>query len=440
MSRVIAVFLLFFSMPATCQQVDVNGTRVWTSPSQTRLVIDVTGAVTHRITPLTDPDRLMVDIAGAQLQGRLPDIDAADPLLIRLRSGSPDGHNLRLVLDLKQPVRAKSFLMPPNERYGYRLIIDLLAKNGDGPMLSGHAAGKEAIAGLSARSMLRNVIVAIDAGHGGEDPGAIGPSGTFEKDITLAIARRLARLVTASTGMEALMIRDGDYYVGLRQRVEMARRHQADLFVSIHADAFHDPKVTGSSVYTLSVNGASSEGARWLAERENQADRIGGIELDEVDDDLNRVLFELARNGSLEHSRYAAEQLLTKLQGLGPVHHATVQQARFVVLKAPDVPSILVETSFISNPDEETRLSDPAYQQRIAEALMEGIKAYFARHPLPGTRLAAPASERHHVIHRGDTLGEIARRYDVTISALQSANRLKSDRIHVGDILTIPEG
>ena len=376
MSRVIAVFLLFFSMPATCQQVDVNGTRVWTSPSQTRLVIDVTGVVTHRITPLTDPDRLM---------------------------------------------------------------IDLLAKNAEGPMLSGHTAGKEAIAGLSARSMLRNVIVAIDAGHGGEDPGAIGPSGTLEKDITLAIARRLARLVAASAGMEALMIRDGDYYVGLRQRVEMARRHQADLFLSIHADAFHDPKVTGSSVYTLSVNGASSEGARWLAERENQADRIGGIELDEVDDDLNRVLFELARNGSLEHSRYAAEQLLAKLQGLGPVHHATVQQARFVVLKAPDVPSILVETSFISNPDEETRLSDAVYQQRIAEALLEGIKAYFALHPLPGTRLAQPASERHHVIHHGDTLGEIARRYDVTISALQSANRLKSDRIHVGDILTIPE-
>ncbi|AGA90469.1 N-acetylmuramoyl-L-alanine amidase [Thioflavicoccus mobilis 8321] len=434
MKKLIAILLLTFSIPAICQQVDVRGTRVWTSPSQTRLVIDVSGPVTHRIVPLANPDRLMIDISDAQLTGRLPRVETADPLLMRLRSGSPDGHSLRLVLDLKQRVRAKSFLMPPNERYGHRLIIDLLPKTSQGTILAGDGIGVF----TSSRGAMRDLIIAIDAGHGGEDPGAIGPGGTYEKDVTLAIARRLATLVDQALGMRAVMIRDGDYYVGLRQRTLLAHKHHADLFLSIHADAFRDTRVSGASVYTLSSRGASSEAAQWLAEHENNADRIGGIELYESDNDLNRVLFELALNGAVEHSQYAAEQMIAKLGTIGPLHHDSVQQARFVVLNSPDVPSMLIETAFISNPHDEKRLRDPAHQQRIARSIFDGIQAYFAQHPLPGTQLAS-AGTRHHLIHRGDTLIEIAKRYDVTVRSLQNVNSLTTDRIRVGDVLTIPE-
>ncbi|MBK1702353.1 N-acetylmuramoyl-L-alanine amidase [Thiococcus pfennigii] len=434
MKQLIALLLLAtLSLPALCQQVDVRGTRVWTSPDQTRLVVDVSGPVTHRVAPLQNPDRLMIDIADARLVGKLPHVDSADPLLLRLRAGSPDGRGLRLVLDLKQQVRAKSFLMPPNERYGHRLIVDLLPKDGPRPILAGNGTG------ISPGAALRDLIIAIDAGHGGEDPGAIGPGGTLEKDVTLAIARRVAELVRATAGMRAVMIRDGDYYVGLRERARLAHDEQADLFLSIHADAFHDARVSGASVYTLSSHGATSEAAQWLAEHENRADRIGGIDFKDPDDDLNRVLFELAVNGAMEHSQYAAEQMLAKLGSVGPLHHPGIQQARFVVLKSPDVPSMLIETAFISNPNDEKRLCDPAHQERIARAIYEGIKAYFALHPLPGTHLAAGGAPRHHRIHRGDTLVGIARRYDVSVHSLQTVNSLDSDRIRVGDVLTIPE-
>lgn len=434
MKRLIAIWLLAFSLPAISQPVDVQGTRVWTSPAQTRLVVDISGPVNHRIYPLNNPDRLMVDIADAQFRGKLPRIDVADPLVLRLRGGSPDGgRSLRLVLDLKQQVRAKSFLMPPNERYGHRLIIDLVPKSGLGAIPAGNDPGARSHRGP------RDVIIAIDAGHGGEDPGAIGPGGTLEKDVTLAIARRLAKLIEETAGMRALMIRDGDYYVGLRERARLAHEQRADIFLSIHADAFHDARVSGASVYTLSSHGATSEAAQWLAENENKADRIGGVASQDVDDELNRVLLELIQNGAIEHSRYAAEQMVAKLGALGPLHHGGIQQARFVVLKSPDVPSMLIETAFISNPQDEKRLRDPAHQQRIAQAIYDGVSAYFAQHPPPGTQLAASGRARQHLIHRGDTLIEIAKRYDVSVHALQAVNSLDSDRIRVGDILTIPE-
>ncbi|MEY6432638.1 N-acetylmuramoyl-L-alanine amidase [Thioalkalicoccus limnaeus] len=445
MFKVIGLLLLFVSLPACSQQVEVESARVWTAPDHTRLIIDVAGPVSHQIRPLIDPDRLLIDIAGVTLPSKLPKVDAADPLIVRLRGGSPDGRNLRLVLDLKQPVRVKSTLAPPNERYGYRLVVDLQPKEADEAVRLAERAGdvRHARAGTTAGSGvagLRELVVAIDAGHGGEDPGAIGPAGTREKDITLAIARRLEVLVEAAPGLRPVMIRDGDYFVRLRDRVQLARQHQADLFVSIHADAYHDPRVSGSSVYTLSFSGATSDAAKWLAERENKADLIGGVELTGVDSDLDRVLFELAQNGSLEHSRYAAEHVLTRLKGTGPVHRASVQQARFVVLKSPDIPSMLVETAFISNPDDERRLRDSAHQQRIAQAIFEGVQAYFLQHSPPDTRLAGATNGRQHVIDRGDTLGAIAKRYAIDVKALRLANGIDGDRIRVGDVLRIPEG
>ncbi len=449
MDRLIAITFLLFSLSShtsASDQVEIEEARVWTAPEQTRLVVDIAGPVSHRIVALKDPARLLIDIPSARFPGRLPGVDTADPLLLRLRAGSPNGRDLRLVLDLKQPVRVKSFLMPPNERYGHRLIVDLLPKGEGTASLLGESAPPlspqdRQLFGSPARARVPDVVVAIDPGHGGEDPGAIGPEGTYEKDITLVIARHLATLIEREPGMRPILIRDGDYYVALRERIALARERDADLFVSIHADAFPDARIRGSSVFTLSVNGASSEAAEWLADRENNADRIGGIELADVDDDLNRVLFELAQNGAIEHSQYAARHVLTKLRDVGPLHHGDVQEARFVVLKSPDVPSILVETAFISNPDDERKLCDRDHQRRIAKAIFDGIRAYFAKHALPDARVvSAPRPGRRHIIDHGDTLIEIAKRYEVSLSALRVANSLAGDRIRVGDVLTIPEG
>jgi N-acetylmuramoyl-L-alanine amidase len=291
---------------------------------------------------------------------------------------------------------------------------------------------------------VRDVVVAVDAGHGGEDPGAIGPAGTREKDVTLAIARKLAKRIDARAGMRAVMIRDGDYYVRLRQRIDKARKHRADLFVSIHADAFRDRRVRGSSVYTLSHGGATSEAARWLAERENRADLIGGVELREQNDVLAKVLIDMSQNATMEHSGIAAAKVLANLQRLGSVHQTRIQKAGFAVLKSPDVPSMLVETAFISNPDEEKRLRTGSYQNRMADSILAGIVAYFEEYPPPETHFArrrggdiGDGGRRHRIV-QGDTLSEIARSYNVSLHSLRSANQLDGDRIRVGQVLVVP--
>ena len=234
----------------------------------------------------------------------------------------------------------------------------------------------------------RALVIAIDPGHGGKDPGAIGPKGTREKDITLAVAKRLAALIAKEPGMRPYLTRDGDSFVPLRKRMTKARAQGADLFISIHADAFKDADVRGSAVFTLSPRGASSEAAKWLADRENAADLVGGVDLGEADNVLATVLLDMSQNATMEHSGLAAQMVLDKLQGVGALHHRRVQQAGFVVLKSPDIPSLLVEAAFISNPDEEARLTNPAQQQRLAEAVLRGIKAYFRKHPVPGAALA----------------------------------------------------
>jgi N-acetylmuramoyl-L-alanine amidase len=292
---------------------------------------------------------------------------------------------------------------------------------------------------------LRDVIVAIDAGHGGEDPGAIGANGTREKQVTLQIARTLARLVEKEPGMRPVLVRDGDYYIRLRKRIAIARKHKADLFVSIHADAFRDKRVSGSSVYTLSHRGASSEAAKWLADKENSADLIGGIDLSENDNLLATVLLDMTQNATLEHSNAAASKVLANLKKVGAVHNRSVQKAGFVVLKSPDIPSMLVETAFISNPKEEKRLRNADHQAKLARAVLGGVKSYFASYPPPGSKLAGDESGdgvkgRRYVINSGDTLGEIARKYDVSLTSLRSANRIDGDQIRVGQVLTIPEG
>jgi len=288
------------------------------------------------------------------------------------------------------------------------------------------------------------IIIAIDAGHGGEDPGARGARGTKEKDVALAISRRLAKLVNAQRNMRAVLIRDGDYYIDHRERTRLAREAQADLFVSIHADAFTDRRARGSGVYILSQRGASSEHARTLARRENESDLIGGVRLDDKDDVLASVLIDISQTAALEASFDAAERMLGEIGTINRLHQTTVQQANFLVLKAPDIPSVLVETAFISNPEEERRLSDSDFQARLAQRLLKGIQGYFSDYrPLMTVASASDAGAVEPVadaytVQSGDTLSEIAARFSISMAALRVANGLGSDTIRIGDRLTIP--
>jgi N-acetylmuramoyl-L-alanine amidase len=288
----------------------------------------------------------------------------------------------------------------------------------------------------------RDVVIAIDAGHGGDDPGASGSlHRTKEKKVTLEIARRLKRLIDAQPGMRAELTRTGDYFIGLRKRMGLARKHRADLFVSIHADAFRDKRVHGSSVYVLSHKGASSEAARWLAEKENASDLVGGVNVGGKDPMLASVLLSLSQAATQHSSLSAANKIYKQLRGVGKTHGRKVQQARFVVLKSPDIPSILVETGFISNPNEERRLRNPDHQERLAKAIMRGLKEFFTEAPPPGTLLAERKNVPvKHVIAKGDTLSEIADRYQVSLAMLRRTNEIRSDHlIRIGQVLVIPE-
>ena len=283
----------------------------------------------------------------------------------------------------------------------------------------------------------RNVVIAIDAGHGGHDVGAIGPKGTYEKNIVLQISRELAATINKQQGMRAILTRSSDYYVGLRDRMQRARRQEADLFISIHADAFKDRRVSGSSVYVLSQHGASSEAARWLAENENAADLVGGVSLGDKDDVVKSVLLDLSQTASIDASIDAADTVLAALKKIGKVHKPAVQHAGFMVLKSPDIPSLLVETAFISNPKEEAKLRSKRYQRKLARALTDGVMRYFNENPLPDTRFAENYRRRHKV-NSGDTLSEIAERYAVSMESIKLANEMSRDRVRTGEILTIP--
>ena len=411
----------------------VDGVRVWAAPDSTRVVFDISAPVDHNLFVLHNPERVVIDLQGARLKAGLNDPALAKGLVKDIRSGPRPGHGLRLVLDLKTRAHPKSFVLPPQGPYGDRLVVDLAdaaAERADA------AAARTQQVSRSQPHRPRDIVACIAPGHGGEDPGAHGPHGTLEKNVTLAIARRLQKLVAEEPGMRAVMTRKGDYYVGLRQRTEIAQRERADLFVSIHADSYRDPRVRGSTVYVLSRHGASSEMARILAEHENAADLVGGVSLNDKDPLLKHVLLDLSQSASIEASMAAARDVLHQLDEVGRIHRSHVQRAAFVVLKSPDIPSMLVETAYISNPREERQLRSDRHQARIARAILGGIRTYFDRHPPPGTILA----ERKHVIRRGETLSQLAHRYQVSVRKLQVANGLNGDQLQVGDVVVIPPG
>jgi N-acetylmuramoyl-L-alanine amidase len=383
LSRLVALlFLSTISMAGPASAVEIRAVRLWASPEGTRVVLDLSGRASHRFLVLKNPDRIVLDVAGGHLGSGArspPSIGVVKQVRMARRSTG----DLRIVLDLSRPIRAKSFLATPNDRYGYRLVVDLgtTASSAETPVRVEHA-----------RPEARDLVIAVDAGHGGEDPGAIGKNGTREKDVVLAIARALAQRVDAEPGMRAVLTRSGDYFVPLRDRMRRARAQQADLFVSIHADSIRDRSVNGSSVYILSQRGATDEASRWLAERENASDLIGGVSLEDKGDVLASVLLDLSQSASLSASQTAAEHVLHQLNRVGEVRKPLVQQARFVVLKSPDIPSMLVETAYISNPYEEQRLRGSAHQAQLAAAIHEGLRDYFYADPPAGTRIAQLAA------------------------------------------------
>jgi len=411
---------------------DFLSVRLWAAPDHTRVVFDTSGPVTHKLFTLQNPDRLVIDVPAAQAKANM---QTSGGMVKGIRAARNKPDTLRIVLDLKQAAKPRSFNLTPNGQYGHRLVIDLYGdESGTASAATTPTAKPEVKQAIASQAGdVRDLVIAIDAGHGGDDPGAMGRRKTREKDVVLAIARRLARLVEKEPGMRPVLIREGDYYVGLRQRIEKARKHKADLFISIHADGFTDHRASGSSVYVLSRRGASSEMARVLAARENAADLVGGVSLDDKDDLLREVLLDLSQTATLEASFSVADNMLGELKRIGKTHKTSVQQAGFVVLKSPDIPSILVETAFISNPAEEQKLRDSGHQQQLATAMLHGIRDYFRKHPPPGTLVA-----RQYVVKNGDTLSDIAQQFSVSLNSLRGYNGLKSDTLRVGDTLRIP--
>jgi N-acetylmuramoyl-L-alanine amidase len=352
----------------------------------------------------------------------------------QLRSGVRKGTDLRLVFDLAAAVRTSVFLLPPNDTTGYRVVIDLFDDS--------KPVAPRPVMSVESLESRRDIVIAIDPGHGGEDPGALGPGGLREKSVVLQIARRLEGQLAKIPGFKPVLVRTGDYYVSLKSRRDRARALKADLFVSIHADAFREASARGASVYALSTRGATSTTAQYLADTENAADMVGGVELGEMDPMLAGVLTDLSMDGTLDTSFNLGTLILEQIGGVARLHKKRVEQAGFAVLKSPDVPSLLIETGFISNPGEAERLATPAYQDKMARAIRRGIQSWFARQPPPGTLLAWQREKggSEVTIVAGDTLSEIAVRYGVTVASIKHSNGLGRDVIFVGQTLVIPEG
>ena len=425
--------LLLVSVSVLAQaSAAIEGVRLWRAPDHTRLVFDLSGPIEHKIFPLNNPDRLVIDMPAVVNQGSFAGLDLTQTPIRQIRSGAQN-NSLRVVLDMNSAVNPRSFVLKKNEQYGDRLVVDLYDQS---------LAVEKTLEDV-AEDPRRDIIVAIDAGHGGEDPGAIGPKRIQEKKVVMAISRELKKLLDAEPGFKATLIRDGDYYIPLRKRTDVARSRRADLFISVHADAFSKPQANGASVFALSRRGATSETARYLAQRENRADLIGGggsVSLDDKDQLLASVLLDLSMTATLSSSLEVGAEVLKSVGGVARLHKKQVEQAGFLVLKSPDIPSILVETGFISNPTEARRLADRNYQRKMARAIFSGVNRYFSSNPPAGTLLAARATERgaEHVIRHGDTLSGIALRYNVSVDALRRHNGLKTTRIKVGQRLKIP--
>ena len=426
MAAALAFFCVSISVSVAAESINISAARVWPAAEYTRITLESKQPISFKHFTMNHPERVVLDLENIELSNTLSQLSAKigadDPYIKVVRVGRFKPGVVRLVFDLKTEVKPAVFTVKPVGAYGHRLVLDIYPAKPVDPLLALLETGNpvEAAAGIRAGKaetatplpekkseeklakieeekavnpritkakrkdpldMVRIVTIALDAGHGGEDPGAIGKRGTLEKNVTLSIAKRVKAQLDEEPNMRGYLVRDGDYFIPLGSRVAKARKVSADLFVSIHADAFINPEARGSSVFALSENGATSAAARWLAKRENDADLIGGVNIDVKDKYLKQTLLDLSQTATINDSMRLGKAVLGELGGVNKLHKAAVEQAEFAVLKAPDIPSILVETAFITNPEEEARLTDEDYQDKMAAAIVSGIKRYFAKSP-----------------------------------------------------------
>jgi N-acetylmuramoyl-L-alanine amidase len=431
LSRILILVFFILNAATAGPLVKVTATRVWPAADYTRITIEASSEISQKMMVLKDPDRLVLDLEGVDLNANLKSLANAispnDPYIKQVRVGNFKPNVVRVVIDLKTQIKPNIFMLQPAGQYNHRLVLDVYPLQD--PILSVIAKAEKptetteprlienkpietapvtaevkpetkpievpTVAELQtekpSEKLMTNkpatnktgrlITIAIDAGHGGEDPGARGASGSNEKDITLAIAKKLKDRIDAEPNMRGVLTRDGDYFIPLHGRVVKARNMQADLFISVHADAFIRPDARGSSVFALSEKGATSASARYLAKKENESDLIGGVSLDNKDANLARTLLDLSQTATINDSLKLGKAVLTRIGEINTLHKGSVEQAGFAVLKSPDIPSILVETAFISNPEEERKLNDDAYREKLVEAIMSGVKKYFSTNP-----------------------------------------------------------
>jgi len=493
--------ILLFCCVDMAQAATVKALRVWRADNYTRVVLDLDAPVRYNLVLANNPTRIILDVVGTDMKASLAKLPLAKTPIDIVRPSVVNDKDLRLVFDLKNKVSPKSFLLKKSGGSDDRLVIDLFdaepATNVAAPVTNSTAinnepANIEALMGSDTDSAPakinssaeaatpgpsivtgRPILIAVDAGHGGADSGALGPKGMREKDVTLAIAKELTRVINSQPGYSANLTRTGDYFVELQKRRDLARDMKADLFISVHADSFTDSSAYGASVFALSRKGATSEMARFLAQRENDSDligRVGGVSLEDKDPQLAGVLVDLSMTSTVNSSLQVGSKVLNAISGIAPLHAKHVEQAGFVVLKSPDVPSILVETGFISNAAESKKLASPQYREQMAQAVFKGVRQYFAQHPPANTHagFAAateksstekpspaktmaekssktktvaennPAVERRHLVISGDTLTDIAAQYKVSMAKIRKANNMKNDVVKLGQTLKIP--
>ena len=455
-------FLLFFglTLPVRAEsrgEAVLQGVRVHNAPNYTRLVMDTTEELEFRLGGSEQKAFIALNNLSPESAFDFDNVNLAGSRIVSLTLERGRGARAKLRLPTSMPLHAKAFRLDPIAPYGHRLVVDLFVDQ--------KPAESAATIHNDGDGDLRDIVVALDSGHGGEDPGALGAGGVHEADVVMTLSRKVANLLNKQPGLRVLLVRDGDYYVRRLERKNIARDARADLFVSLHADAYIEADVQGASVYALSPSGASSEVAAWLAAKDSRSDLIGGViggvvsdvSLRETDADLARVLLDLSMDAQRNASLQLADELLTELARSVEMHKYTVEEAGFEVLKSPDIPSVLIETGFLSNPEEARRLSDSRYQDQVAGAVARGILNYVLLHPPPGSLIAQRSSKpksgaddsgrsrlrgkdglRRHIIRSGDSLSEVAALYGVSTKALRAANSLANDRIKIGQVLRIP--
>ncbi|WP_028023431.1 N-acetylmuramoyl-L-alanine amidase [Enterovibrio calviensis] len=420
----------------------LENVRIWPAPDETRVVMDMANEPSYTFFTLTKPNRLVVDLKDTSLGMKLPKAVKDSKILTKIRKSNPaQKGDYRLVFELKNKSLPRIFALAPGGEYGHRLVIDL-------PHSAKPAAVKPAVKKTQpteAQAALPfgtdDIIIALDPGHGGNDPGAIGPRRKYEKHVTLSIARRVAKKINATPGLKAVLTRNGDYFVDLNKRSEIARKHGAHLLVSIHADGFHKPQPNGASVWVLSRRRANSEIGRWIEKHEEQSNLLGGGALldDNEDEYLSRAVLDLQFSNSQKEGFDVATRILKEMGKVTKLHKSSPEHASLAVLKSPDIPSLLVEAGFITNPREEQLLLSSGHQQKIANAVFKGVLTYFEDFPPDGTLIAARKNGIKHKVTTGQSLSVIAKKYGSSVSAIKAANGLKSTSLRIGQVLTVPD-